>query len=94
MTLKEFVEKYDGTMCFSVSRLIPGGVEDIVDFCNDECEAIKDEILQSTVSKYSVDTSTTTRVTSIKVMLETAADSGSGDAEQEQEPDSEATEEP
>lgn len=77
MTLRELVEKCDGEVSFVVGRLIAGGVEDIVEFSCDDCEAIKDNILDSTVSKYSISTSTTTRVMAINVVLDEATEESS-----------------
>lgn len=74
MTLRELVEKYDGEASFAVCRLVSGGTEDVVEFSCTDCEAIKDEILDSTVNKYSADTSTTTRSSVINVTLDEVVD--------------------
>lgn len=69
MTLRDLVEKYDGEATFAVSRMVPGGTEDIIEFANDCHEAIKDEIMACPVAKYSATTSST-RATIISVVLE------------------------
>ena len=79
MTLRELVEKYDGEIMFAVRRAVSGGVDEIVDFSNTEYKAIKDDIISSTVSKYSITTSSTTREITISVVLdEVAAESVPG----------------
>lgn len=79
MTLKELVEKYDGEMQFEVSRAVTGGVEEIVEFCNTDHEAIKDVILDSTVKNYSFTTSSTTRLTTVRVVLDAVVTADSAD---------------
>lgn len=69
MTLRELVEKYDGKVSFAVSKIIPGGTDNIIEFTNDCHDAIKDEIMNGTVVKYSVVT-TSNRVTTINVVIE------------------------
>lgn len=81
MTLRDLVEKYEGEVSFVVGRLISGGVENIVEFSCADCGAIKDDILDSTVSKYSISTSTTTRTNAINVVLEEATEAPSEDTE-------------
>jgi len=80
MTLRDLVEKYDGEVTFAVSKLITGGVEDVVEFSCADCAAIKDEIMDSSVSKYSITTSTA-RVTAISVVLEEISEAPSEDSE-------------
>lgn len=79
MTLRELVDKYEGEVSFVVGRLISGGVDDIVEFSCADCEAIKDDILDGSVSKYSITTSTTSRITAINVVLEEAKEAPSED---------------
>lgn len=74
MKLRELVEKYDGDASFAVCRLVSGGTEDVVEFSCSDCEAIKDEILDSTVNKYLVGTSTATRSSVINVTLDEVAE--------------------
>lgn len=80
MTLRELVEKYDGEIMFAVSRAVSGGVEEIVDFSNTEYKAIKDDIISSTVSKYSITTSSTTREITISVVLDEVVEESASDA--------------
>ena len=70
MTLKELVELYDGEASFEVSRAVTGGKEDVVVFSNTDADAIKDDIMASTVKSYSVGIPSTTRSAAITVMLE------------------------
>lgn len=54
MTLLELVKKYKGTARFNVDGIIDDAREDLVVFMNDEYSAIKDEIINGEVTRYSV----------------------------------------
>ncbi|MCM1090033.1 MAG: hypothetical protein NC413_04265 [Muribaculum sp.] len=54
MKLFELVEKYKGTAKFDVNAVADGENKDMIVFANDERNAVKDEIMNGEVLRYTV----------------------------------------
>lgn len=71
MKLIELVQKYKGAVTFDVNNIVDDNSEDVVVFMADEVDAIKDEIVNAEVSKFSV-IAFSGGVPTIKVLLKSA----------------------